>query len=94
MAAWLIGHMTVRDAAKWQEYVSQVGDTILACGGEVVFRGRLQETLAGDAPGQLTVVIRFADMAALKRWHASPDYQRLIPVRRAAADVVLSAYTD
>lgn len=94
MAAWLIGHVTVRDAAKWQEYVSQVGATIAAGGGEVVFRGRLQASLAGEAPGELTVVIRFADMAALKRWHESPAYQRLVQVREAAADVVLSAYSD
>ena len=92
MAAWLIGHMTVRDPAKWQEYVSQVGATIAAGGGEVVFRGHLEASLSGAAPGVLSVVIRFPDMPALQRWHASPDYQRLIPVREAAADVVLSAY--
>lgn len=94
MAAWLIGHMTVRDAAKWQEYVSQVGATIVAGGGEAMFRGRLAASLSGEAPGQLTVVVRFPDMAALQRWHSSPEYQRLIPVREAAADVLLSAYVD
>jgi uncharacterized protein (DUF1330 family) len=41
MATWLIGHITVRDATKWQEYVSQVGATIAEAGGEVMFRGRL-----------------------------------------------------
>jgi uncharacterized protein (DUF1330 family) len=94
MAAWLIGHITVRDAMKWQDYVSQVGATIAETGGQVMFRGRLQDQLCGDAPGQLLVAIRFADMANLRKWHDSPAYQRLIPIRRAAADVVLSAYED
>jgi uncharacterized protein (DUF1330 family) len=94
MATWLIGHITVRDAAKWQEYVSQVGATIAGAGGEVMFRGRLQAQVCGDAPGQSLVAIRFADMASLRTWHDSPAYQRLIPIRRAAADVVLSAYED
>mgnify|MGYP003519763114 CR=1 FL=1 len=30
MAAWLIGHMTVRDPVKWQEYLGQVGATVRA----------------------------------------------------------------
>lgn len=94
MASWLIGHITVRDAAKWQQYVSQVGATVAAAGGEVVFRGSLAEQLCGASPGQLVVAIRFADLASLRSWHQSPAYQRLIPIRQAAADVVLSAYEE
>jgi uncharacterized protein (DUF1330 family) len=94
MATWLIGHMTVRDSAKWQEYVGQVGATVAEAGGEVMFRGRLQEQVCGEAPGQLVVAIRFADQASLRRWHDSAAYQRLISIRQAAADVVLSAYED
>ena len=37
-------------------------------------------------------VARFADLAALRRWHDSPEYQALVPLRMAAADVVLTAY--
>lgn len=94
MAAWLIGHMTVRDPVKWQEYLGQVGATVADAGGEVVFRGHLWDRVCGEAPGQLAVVIRFADSASLRKWHESPAYQRLIPIRQAAAEVVLSAYED
>ena len=94
MATWLIGHMTVHDPAKWQDYVSQVGATIAEAGAEVMFRGHLLDRVCGEAPGQLLVAIRFADLASLRRWHESPAYQRLIPIRKAAADVVLSAYED
>lgn len=94
MAAWLIGHITVRDSEKWQEYLGQVGATVHDFGGEVVFRGSLADPVCGPAPGQLIVAIRFADLASLRKWHVSPAYQRLIPIRMAAADVVLSAYQE
>ena len=35
MPAYVIGHITVRDAVRWQDYVSQVGATIAAHGGEI-----------------------------------------------------------
>ena len=66
MAAWLIGHMTVRDPVKWQEYLGQVGATVADAGGEVVFRGHLWDQVCDEAPGQLVVAIRFADPASLR----------------------------
>jgi uncharacterized protein (DUF1330 family) len=94
MAAYLVGHITVRDEALWQRYVGQVGATIAAGGGTLVLRGELAEALAGEAPGRRIVVARFADMAALRAWHDSPAYQALVPLRQAAADVLLAGYRD
>ena len=92
MAAYLVGHITVRDPGKWQEYLGRVGATISAGGGEVLFRGEMKQELSRSAPGRLIVAVRFPDLDALRRWHASLAYQSLIPIRDAAADVVLSAY--
>jgi uncharacterized protein (DUF1330 family) len=44
--------------------------------------------------GERVVVARFASMAGLRRWFDSPEYQALIALRDAAADVVLTAYED
>lgn len=74
--------------------MSQVGATIAEAGGQVMFRGSLQDQLCGDAPGRSLVAIRFADMASPRKWHDSPAYHRLVPIRRAAADVVLGAYEN
>ena len=92
MPAYVIGHIHVRDPAVWQEYVSQVGATIEQHGGEVQFRGRQHKVFAGSQRHESVVVIRFADEAAADRWHASPEYQRLIPIRERAADVTLVSY--
>jgi len=92
MPAYVIGQIHVRDPAVWQEYVSQVGATIQQHGGEVQFRGKRSRIFTGDHSFESVVVIRFADEAAADRWHASPEYQRLIPIRKRAADVTLVSY--
>jgi uncharacterized protein (DUF1330 family) len=90
--AYVIGHMTVKDADKWAEYRSRVPATLAPWGAELVFRGRRAALLAGEHRHDSTVVIRFPDRAALDGWHASPAYQALIPLRQQAADMELIAY--
>lgn len=90
--AYAIGHITVKNAALWDEYRSKVPDTIAPWGAELVFRGELAEVFSGRHDHRDTVVIRFPDLAALQGWYRSPAYQALIPLRERAADVVLLAY--
>lgn len=90
--AYLVGHITVKDAEKWAEYRSKVPATLAPWNAELVFRGQQVAALSGALPHADIVVIRFPDMASLDAWHASAAYQALIPLRRAAADVVLLSY--
>lgn len=90
--AYVIGHITVRDADKWAEYRSRVPATLAPWGAELVFRGRRTAVLAGEHSHADVVVIRFPDQAAVAAWHASPTYQALIPLREQAAEVVLLSY--
>ncbi len=96
MAAYYIGTICITNVDAWQRYVAEVGATISAFGGEVMFRGRR----SGDDPAVLVpgsrqvVVLRFADGDAAQRWHDSPDYQRLVPMRNAGAEVDLTLYTE
>jgi len=98
VTAIVTGRIRVRDAAQWQEYVSQVGATIAQYGGEVLFRGKQERVFSGgsaDRDGEESlVVLRFADAGAAARWHDSPEYQRLLPRRQAGAEVILIGYTD
>lgn len=90
--AYAIGHITVRDFEKWDEYRAAVPATLAPWGGELVFRGRRTSVLAGDHAHTDTVVLRFPDAASLAAWFQSPAYQALIPLREQAADVDLIAY--
>ncbi len=91
-AAYVIGHITVKDAAKWDEYRAQVPATLAPWGAELVLRGKRSATFAGTHAHDDVVVIRFPDLAAANSWHGSAAYQALIPVRTQAADVVLLSY--
>ncbi|MBI5898624.1 MAG: DUF1330 domain-containing protein [Rhodocyclales bacterium] len=90
--AWLIGHITVRDATKWEEYRGKVPATMAPYGAELSFRGKLARVLSGSHGHGDVVVASFPDRAALEAWHASPAYQALIPLRTAAAEVDLMSY--
>ncbi len=90
--AYVIGHIRVKDAGKWDRYRAQVPATLQPWGAELVFRGARAATLAGEHDYDDVVVIRFPDPAAAAGWHASAAYQALVPLRREAADVVLIAY--
>lgn len=92
MSAYLIGHITVKNPAKWQTYVEGVRKSLMPFEAEIVFRGRLATVLAGEHPHQNTVVIKFPDQPTLQQWYNSDDYQGLIPNRNEAADVVIISY--
>jgi uncharacterized protein (DUF1330 family) len=92
--AYVIGHITVKDAAKWEAYRGAVPATLAPWGAELVFRGSNATVLAGEHAQADVVVIRFPDRKAVDGWHSSAAYQALVPLRRQAADVVLLAYDE
>jgi uncharacterized protein (DUF1330 family) len=92
MAAYLVGHITVKDNGLWQKYVSGVQKSLSPFDSKVIFRGQLLEVLAGEHEHQLVVVIEFPDQSTLDNWYGSVKYQSLIPLRDKAANVVLMAY--
>jgi uncharacterized protein (DUF1330 family) len=92
MAAYVIGHITVRNPEKWAEYRGKVPATLIQWGGEVILRGHRVAVLSGKHPYTDTVVIRFPDADAIARWYGSPAYQALISIREHAAEMVLISY--
>jgi uncharacterized protein (DUF1330 family) len=90
--AFVVGQMTVKNPEKWAQYRSQVLATLLPFGGELVFRGEQALSFSGLNPHPDIVVIRFPSLAQAEGWHGSEAYQNLIPLRQAAADVVLTSY--
>ncbi len=92
MAAYLIGHILVKDEALWQKYVSGVQASLAPFDSKVVFRGQLDQVLAGQHQYDLVVVIEFSDMLELNNWFSSEKYQSLISLRDKAANVVITTY--
>ncbi len=91
MTAYMIAQVNVTDPEKFEEYRALVPATLEKYGGEYIVRGGEMAVLEGDMPYPRLVVIRFPDMDAIKRWHASEEYAGALEMRQAASDSVLVA---
>lgn len=92
--AYVIGHITVKDATKWAEYRARVPATLAPWHAELVFRGERLAVLGGEHRHSDTVVIRFPNEAAVDGWYNSAAYQALIPLRMEAADLDLVSFSE
>jgi uncharacterized protein (DUF1330 family) len=59
---------------------------------EILLRARQAADGAGGNPYRDVVVLRFPSFAHAQAWHASAEYQALVPLRQQAAEVMLSLY--
>jgi uncharacterized protein (DUF1330 family) len=91
MAAYWIGQHAITDAAGFHEYLRQVIPMIEGHGGRYLTRAGAHEVLEGEWRPNRVVVVEFPDMAALKAWYYSPEYQPLVALRRSAAIDLLIA---
>jgi uncharacterized protein (DUF1330 family) len=94
MPAICVGQIRVKNAQVWEEYRSRVGATIAQYGGELLFRGEQERIFSGDMPHEKVVALKFESLEAANRWHDSPEYQALIPIREQGADVTLVLYAS
>ena len=91
MSAFFIARLDIRDPGRYGDYLAGFDEAFACTGGEVLAVDDDTETLEGEpAPGR-SVIIRFPDEAALRRWYDSPAYRRLRGIRNEAAegDVIL-----
>ena len=92
MAAYLVGHISVKDPDLWQIYIAGVQKSLAPFDADLVFRGQRAAILAGEHTYNQCVVIKFASQAALQEWYHSDTYQDLIPTRDEAAEVAIISY--
>jgi len=92
MPAICVGHIRVKNADAWEQYQSRVGATVALHGGELLFRGQQERLFSGEMSHEKVVALQFENLDAANRWHDSPEYQALIPIRQRAADVTLVLY--
>jgi uncharacterized protein (DUF1330 family) len=85
MAAYIIGEIEITDPAAYDSYRAQTPGVIAQYGGRFIVRGGEAQMLEGDRPPGRLVVIEFPDMAAARRFYASPEYQAIIRLRQHAS---------
>ena len=91
MAAYLIADVDIKDAAMFEEYRRDVPATEERYGGRYLGRGGETKVLEGDWEPHRLVVIEFPDMASLMGWYNSPEYARLIEIRKRCASTRIIA---
>lgn len=94
MSAFMIFHVTVNDPETFQTYGQGVPATLKEFGGEVFLRGKANAVVSGEHHHQNVAILRFPDIDAATNWYASPGYQKLIPTRDSAANVVAISYME
>ncbi len=94
MSALMISQITVTDREAFQQYLEKTQIVASSFGAEMIFRGKLDSVLNGDAVDHsLVVVARFPDAEALKKWFHSPEYEALVPLREAGSHQIMTTYT-
>lgn len=92
MSVYVIGQIIIKDEVKWEQYKAEVPHSLEGFEANIVLRGKTLETLEENLEYTDIVVLEFPSLQLAKAWHASPNYQRLIPLRKEAAKVVLKIY--
>lgn len=85
MAAYIMANVEVTDPVAYEEYRQPVPAVIAAYGGRYLARGGSSAWLEGPVRPNRLVVLEFPDMARLKAFYDSPEYQPLIAIRQRAS---------
>ncbi len=91
MSAYLIAQMEVTDPETYEEYRGQVAPTVERYGGRFLVRGGAVQELEGEWTAKRMVVIEFPDMASLREWYQSDEYERLKRIRQSSSTATVLA---
>ena len=80
MAAYFIASYRITDPAGYEPYVPSVIPILQAHGCEILAADYASQAIEG-APGEVTVIIKFASKAAGLAWYNSPEYQAIVHLR-------------
>lgn len=93
MTAVMIARITVKDPAKFGEYMKKTQQVAGPFGAEMMFRGKVERPLNGDADHAIVVIAKFPSNEALNDWYDSDAYQPLKALRDEGADMHMTSYT-
>jgi uncharacterized protein (DUF1330 family) len=89
MAAYVITYLEVTDPQAFQAYRQAAGPTFAPYGGKPIVVDDAFDVLEGMIQPRSVVVVEFESMEQARRWYASPEYAKTIPMRQQAANASL-----
>ncbi len=94
MSVFFIGQGIIKDRIAFVEYSTGTLATFAPFGGAMIARGLRSHELLGARGADITIIVRFPDMASVEAWYASDAYQALIPVRERALDLKITVFNE
>jgi uncharacterized protein (DUF1330 family) len=85
MPAYLIADIEVTDPVGYDEYKKRVPAVIAVHGGRYLARGGASEVLEGTWRPKRSAIIEFPNLASMKAFWESPEYQPLREIRERSA---------
>ncbi len=85
MPAYVIADITVTDQERYKDYAKKTPATVEKFGGKFIVRGGEIAVIAGDWNPQRLVIIEFPNMATLKKWYQSKEYQKISRIREESS---------
>lgn len=81
MTSYAIAHLRkVKLGSDIVAYLDAIDATLVPFGGRFIIHGGKKHHLEGAFIGDL-IVIAFPDRSRAEAWHASPAYQKILPLR-------------
>jgi len=85
MPAYIIAMVNIKDPQKYREYAKRAGPANAKHGSRFLVRGGKHESKEGTARAR-NVVLEFKDYETALACYNSPEYARLIAIRKPHAD--------
>jgi uncharacterized protein (DUF1330 family) len=85
----------IKDQVAMEEYSQKSAPPLIESRARVLAVDTEPQTLEGEWHGNRTVVLEFESVEAAHAWYESESYQKVLPLRLAAADcnvVILSGF--
>ena len=92
MTIKVIGLIQLNNLEAFEEYRSQVGDTVSLYQGKILSRGSFSTFLWNELKCDsfnAVVELEFPDLEHSESWANSPEYQSLVPIRSKAMKLTL-----
>lgn len=89
MSAYVIFDVDIRDAAQYQDFMSQVKPALEQAGAKYLARGGAHTVYEEDWEPRRIVLLEFPSVAAFESFYKGPVYQGLKSIRDACSSARL-----
>ena len=89
MPAYVIFDVEIRDAVRYQEFMSSVTPALEQAGAKYLARGGAHKVYEGDWEPRRIVLLEFPSVAAFEAFYNGPTYQGLKSIRDACSSARL-----